>query len=260
MTDLNKIIERYPYIAKLRGKMPDEVLEKEFTFKMQEFETWLPLADTLIPTINLSELFSEEMEKSKITMENFLGQWGNVTLEELCKISLIVSYTKPRTIFEFGTFNGNTTLQMAMNSPRSCEIYTLDIPPVEAAALNLDEIDQRVAQKTGAFQFQVGHYFKGTKFESKITQLWGDSAAFDFSPYYGQMEVVFIDAAHAYDYVKSDTENALRMLKPGGVILWHNYHDIIDPDVTKCLYEYAKSGLPIKHLRNTVLAAYRSKQ
>jgi len=72
------------------------------------------------------------------------------------------------------------------------------------------------------------------------------------------MDVVFVDAGHTYPYVKSDTENALSMLRPGGVILWHDYLQVLHPDVTQCLYEYRLAGLPIYHLRGTTLALHYS--
>ena len=33
-----------------------------------------------------------------------------------------------------------------------------------------------------------------------------------------------MDAGHAYELVRSDSEKALEMVRPGGVILWHDYH------------------------------------
>ena len=36
------------------------------------------------------------------------------------------------------------------------------------------------------------------------------------------MDLVFVDGAHSYDYVKNDTEKGLEMLRPGGVIAWHD--------------------------------------
>ena len=49
---------------------------------------------------------------------------------------------------------------------------------------------------------------------------------FDYSPYHGRVDFVFIDGNHSIRYVASDTEQALKMLAPGGVILWHDYEQI----------------------------------
>jgi hypothetical protein len=52
--------------------------------------------------------------------------------------------------------------------------------------------------------------------------------------------------------------NALKMLSPNGVILWHNYDDILCPDVTKYLCELA-DNITLFHLRNTALAIHWNK-
>lgn len=65
--------------------------------------------------------------------------------------------------------------------------------------------------------------FKGQPEASRIEPLTGDSATFDFGPYLGKMDAIFIDASHSYSYVKADTEAALKMLSPQGTILWHDY-------------------------------------
>ena len=253
------VFQKYPQLATLRGKVPEDVVEREVAGKAPRFAKFSSLAQQTIPTVRLSDVFPRELEQGRIVLENFLGQWGNITVEEVCKIALIAAWLKPRSVFEFGTYNGMTTRQIALNAPPNARIYTLDIPSDVASELEIEEIDRHLAKKTGAFEFEVGHYFKGTSVAHKITQLWGDSTKTDLSAYHEQMDLVFIDAAHAYSYVKADTENALKMLRPGGVLLWHDYLQILSPDVSRCLYEYASSGVAIRHLRGTSLAVFYRK-
>ena len=66
---------------------------------------------------------------------------------------------------------------------------------------------------------------------------------------------MFIDAAHDYENKCRDSENAFRLLAPGGVILWHDYAQVANPHVTRVLSEYAISRR-IYHLRNTNLAVH----
>jgi predicted O-methyltransferase YrrM len=71
------------------------------------------------------------------------------------------------------------------------------------------------------------------------------------------MDLIFIDGSHAYSYVMSDTEKALKMLKKGGIVLWHDYRGTREaPDVFRALNELAEK-LPIVHIAGTSLAAYR---
>jgi predicted O-methyltransferase YrrM len=68
------------------------------------------------------------------------------------------------------------------------------------------------------------------------------------------VDLVFIDAGHTYDYVKRDTDQALTMLRPGGVIVWHDCFQVLHPDVTRRLCELAEEGMAIHHFYNTNLA------
>ena len=67
---------------------------------------------------------------------------------------------------------------------------------------------------------------------------------------------MFVDGAHAYSYVKSDTEKALRMIRPGGVIVWHDFSPAC-PGVWKYLGELAATH-PVGHIAGTRLAVLRA--
>jgi predicted O-methyltransferase YrrM len=70
--------------------------------------------------------------------------------------------------------------------------------------------------------------------KSRITFLRQDSAAFDALPYAGQMDFVFVDGAHNYDYVKNDSEKGWSILRSGGIIAWHDFRPQ-DPGVVRYL-------------------------
>jgi len=80
------IFERYPQLKTLKGLVPDEVVEREVGSRADEFEREIARARQTIPTVNLNKVFPEDLEKGSIQLENFLGHWGNVSIEELCKI------------------------------------------------------------------------------------------------------------------------------------------------------------------------------
>lgn len=161
-----------------------------------------------------------------------------------------------RTMFEFGTCTGKTAYLWAKNQPAGGRVTTLTLP--------LDQIDQYRAEAgddPGAIDDarQTGvvarFLYTGTEAGGRIEQLYGDSKAFDDAPYRESCDVIFVDGSHARSYVASDTEKALRMIKPGGLILWHDYN----PDcagVFKVLNELARR-LPLMHVAGTALVAYR---
>lgn len=259
MTQLKSgsITDRYPELRTLIGKVPQALIESEAGPKATRLEELRAVAAQSVPTVLLGDIFPAEIELGAIRLQNFLGRWGNVSVEELCKICLVVSWLRPRSIFEFGTYNGLTTYQLALNAPSDCVIYTLDIDPAAAAALEIGEIDSYLARKVGAFDSKVGQYFHNTPEAARIQQLWGDSTKLDFTAFEGSIDLVFVDAGHTYEYVRSDSGIALRMLRPGGVILWHDYLRVLHPDVTQYLCELSASGVPVRHLRGTGLAVHR---
>jgi hypothetical protein len=146
---------------------------------------------------------------------------GNVSVYELFVINTLVQKFAPMNLFEFGTFNGRTALNLAANSPTHARIHTLDLPGTElqGAKFALDQIERKYVEKPAS-----GEKFGSRPEAQKITQLLGDSAKFDYTPYVSQMDFVFVDASHAYEYVLNDSRVALQMLRNGrGIILWHDY-------------------------------------
>ena len=61
----------------------------------------------------------------------------------------------------------------------------------------------------------IGAAFRSTEHEPRITQHLGDSATFDYKPFAGAIDLVFVDGAHTYDYVRADSKNALSTIAPG---------------------------------------------
>lgn len=177
---------------------------------------------------------------------------GNVTLLETVIINHLVADRKPRGMLEIGTFDGRTTLNLAANAPADAKIVTIDLPAqqLDSTALVIEEGDKAHIDKDVS-----GARFLQRPEAKQITQVYGDSATFDFSPYHGQMDLVFVDGAHSYEYVLSDTKVALDLLRDGaGVILWHDYGSY--PGVTRALNELQASGgiyAGLRHIEGTSL-------
>jgi hypothetical protein len=91
---------------------------------------------------------------------------------------------------------------------------------------------------------------------SKVRQLYGDSAVFDFSPYRQGVDLFFIDGAHSYDYVKSDTLKALDCVRGGGIV-WHDYGRFGVNGVSRWLHELSRSGREVCRLPGSSLALLR---
>lgn len=171
-----------------------------------------------------------------------LGQadeWA-LPLAELLTLAALCKHLRPKNIFEIGTYRGASTLAIAMNTPPESKIFTLDLDPAARAT------HRHGSGVIGGFPaFTIGEAFLGTPFAGKIHQLFGDSNAFIAGGLAHQIDFVFIDADHSYDFVRKDTERAFELLAPGGVVLWDDYRwEPRHPEcagVTRCLNELSGS-------------------
>lgn len=223
--------------------------------RLQPVAEMPPEASWLLPVRGLGELFPGiEVTEVRFPVSRLVrqGEW-TLPLAELLTLAAICRYTRPQRIYEMGTYTGATILGMAMNAPYDAEVFTLDLDAAERAALrtSVDGAD--------ASAFVVGAHYRDTPFASRVHQLFGNTVTFDHSPYYGSMDLVLIDANHTYLFVKRDTENAFRLIRPGGIIVWDDYvweakHREC-AGVTQCLNELAASR-PVFQIRGTRLAIY----
>lgn len=175
-------------------------------------------------------------------------------LEQLACLVLLTKALRPTTIFEIGTFRGRTALNFALNAPPDARVFTLDLPPDDRmdAATRTNFSDARIISES-----RTGRDYHGSDVEGKIVQLYGDSSTFDFSPYFGKVDLVYVDGAHDYDAVRIDSENAIRMLRPGGYALWDEFCNYGDyNDVTRAVIDTVPKG-QVVHVANTQLAVYR---
>jgi predicted O-methyltransferase YrrM len=173
-------------------------------------------------------------------------------------LSTLVKELNPQTIFEIGTYNGFTALHMAVNSPEACRIFTLDLPPdYDLGKVGNTSYDDLLVIKLSQATINQ-RFYKKHPLENKISELYGDSASFDFSPYAGKIDIVFIDGNHSFQYVKSDTENAFKMLSDNGVIVWHDFDFIVHKDVFTYLNQLSKE-CPIYSVPHTRFAIYGKK-
>ena len=183
---------------------------------------------------------------------------GNIRISELGILAAFARSCEDGTsLFETGTFDGRTTLNLALNSPARCQVFTLDLPPELDTAFPLAQGERHMVEKPkpGSRYEKYRAIYPATI--GKIHQLLGDSAVFDHTPYANSCSLVFVDGSHAYDYALSDTRAAMTMVGRGGVILWHDYG--IWAGVTKALEELEQSrGYRLRNIRGTSLVYWRA--
>jgi hypothetical protein len=179
-----------------------------------------PAAPALPPEVEFLDAYPEAAAMT-VPMGDVTYKAWNMDPMERFSVAAIAELLKLQRIFEFGTFDGATTLLLAKAVP-SARIFTIDLPP------NAYTSPQEFGYPASPGHFEsahdeVGHEFRGTPESERITQLFGDTTTFDFSPYVGTMGLVLVDAGHGYEAARSDTENTLRLAGPSGVVIWDDY-------------------------------------
>ncbi|MEJ0076271.1 MAG: class I SAM-dependent methyltransferase [Alphaproteobacteria bacterium] len=182
---------------------------------------------------------------------------GDVNLAELAVLaSAAAAATSGDEIAEIGTFDGRTTLNFAVNAPLQLSIFTLDLPPDTAPRFDLAAGERAYVEKP-----RSGRHFAEPRAEfaaaaARITQAYGDSAAFDWSSHFGRAALVFVDGSHAYDYVIADSDTAFRLVADKGMVIWHDYG--VWEGVTRALEEIeASRHLGLRHIRGTSLVVWQ---
>ena len=199
-----------------------------------------------------------ELGPSRTTEIRFIPEyrvWGGISDFEtwiLCNLTRDAAR-----IFEFGTCTGKTTWLLAANAPRAT-VVTLTLRPEDVATMQNAEGDEQRAIETATVESKFrSFYYQGTPEESRIIQIFGDSKKFDETPYLELCDLVFVDGSHARSYVESDSKKALRMVKPGGVVVWHDYRGPKrEPGVFQALNALAKE-IPLVRVVGTCFVFHR---
>lgn len=196
-----------------------------------------PSIDVLpIPSVSLADMIAEESKMVSLKVNAFPQERFSITLAEAMGLAILIQKARAKRIFEFGTHRGVSTTQLAVNLPDDGEIVTLDLPR--------DDTSTQFAVDCHAEKEVANFPRKGDlipeELRKKVTFLTKDSALFDPKPYEKSMDFIFIDAAHTLEYVKNDSEKAWVMLRPGGIMAWHDCR-AQSPDVVKyiraCSYQ-----------------------
>ncbi|MEA5505659.1 class I SAM-dependent methyltransferase [Halotia wernerae UHCC 0503] len=205
-----------------------------------------------LPRIEFSEIFDFNSDDFKVTIPNYAHGSNinaSILMKEKMAITMMYHFLKPKTVIEIGTFRGETTDLMAHNLI-DADIYTLDLPP-ESKSMNYGYQPEPLDLEVIKFRKNDAYVQPSYTTKSRVHQIYGDSAEFDFKSLNTKFDLAFIDGAHSYDYVKNDTEKLLPLMNPGGWIIWDDYWFLF-PGVIKYVNTFRKKGA--LHIYGTRLA------
>lgn len=195
----------------------------------------------IFSTVDYSSILDDTC---RFSVQTFPGVGASVSLTEAAALAALIKLTKAKSIFEFGTYKGVSTTQLALNLPDDGVIYTLDLPEDHPVYIDYSKLASADGMRIVVPEDQA----------HKVKYLKADSAVFDTAPYRGKMDLVFVDGYHSYEYVKNDTEKGLDMLRPGGIIAWHDC-EAGRPEIVR----YLKSLSPLPKLVTSTFLAYSVK-
>lgn len=189
-------------------------------------------------------------QSARWKLQTFPGIGASISPLECAALASLCHSVNAKRVFEFGTYMGVSTTQLALNIPDDGQVFTLDLPEDHPAySLPIPKMEEQQIASEKNKGILVPEDIRG-----KVSFLRSDSATFDETPYLESIDLVFVDGAHSYEYVKNDSEKGLRMLRKGGVVAWHdfvpNHRDVV---------RYVRNcGLNVKRVSGTALAfAYK---
>lgn len=195
-------------------------------------------------------------DRVRATLEHIPSDVIGTPLEQLSALALFARASNAKRIFEIGTFRGRTALNFALNVPEDGRVFTMDLPPSDDTRGDASD-RTNTSDATIISESTTGSDYRGSDVESRIEQIFGDSSIFDFSPYYDSIDLVYVDGAHHYDAVVRDSEEAIKMVRPGGYVLWDEFCNFGDyADVTRAVLDVVPKG-QVSHVEKTQLGVYR---
>ncbi|MBJ7450047.1 MAG: class I SAM-dependent methyltransferase [Parachlamydiales bacterium] len=210
-----------------------------------------------IKTSKIKEVKISEIIKNfeEVKFFNPFTRDGGVSYLELISICSLVKASKAKHILEIGTFEGNTTLQLALNSTNEAVVHTLDLPPG-----TIDTVKPTLLTdfKYITDQNKLDRKYSSHSCANKVVQHLGDSTTYDFKNFIKDnlLDFIFIDGGHSYECVRSDTEKALKVLSKNGIILWHDFTPNFQ-GVYKYLNELANTA-KLYHISGTTMVYFKN--
>lgn len=165
---------------------------------------------------------------------------------ELETLIALMRSVRPHHVLEFGVNVGRTAKAILANVA-GIERYTgIEVTP--------DYVPSKAVQRNEVPAFPGALVEDDPRFKLVVRPRGSlDLTAADLAP----CNAAFIDGDHGHEAVMHDTALARAVVRPGGIIVWHDYHDLGTVDVKTVLEDMSRAGDPIVHVEQTWLAYER---
>jgi predicted O-methyltransferase YrrM len=166
---------------------------------------------------------------------------------ELDALLHLFESVEPDTIIEFGVNTGRTAAAALRNLPGLRQYVGVDVERAYQARLPVQR--KEVPAEPGALAAGDSRFALVVKARGSFDLHSSDLPLAD---------AVFIDADHSEQGVRNDTALAMAVVRPGGVIVWHDDNELPQVQVTQTLNALQDDlGIEITHVTGTWLSFYR---
>ena len=198
--------------------------------------------------VELSELAPKDLDTIFVPLQYI--RRGATPFNDLVALAVLTRMKRPECVFEIGTFEGLSAVIFAGNS--AAKVFTLDLPQT---GNDIGRSERSYQSQSIRESYISGFLIDQLGFSNRVTRLFGDSAVFDFTPFYQTVDIFFVDGAHTTDYVINDSMAAFKCIKADGIVIWH---DCLNSSVLTVLRRYA-AKVPVYYIVGTSLAFARGK-
>jgi len=162
-------------------------------------------------------------------------------------IAALLRTVDAKSMIEFGCRDGRTARVLLHNVSSLQRYVGIDVPISYQPALAHQRSEMVVAP--GALMVD------DARFELLVSEHGSlDLVADDFPE---RFDAAFIDGDHSERVVTHDSELARAVVKPEGVIVWHDYNQSPHVDVTRVVDGLCAKGWPIEHVAGSWIAYCR---
>jgi predicted O-methyltransferase YrrM len=153
----------------------------------------------------------------------------------------LIRTTTPKVVVEFGVNIGRTAEAILEYVPGIETYVGIDVP--------FSHVPNKMVQRNEVPE-QAGRLVRDdTRFQLLLPS--GGSQELLPVSLPKQADAVFIDGDHSLPVVQHDTMLALQILRPGGLVIWHDYHTLGTVDVKPFLDDKYEQGWPLHHVQDT---------
>lgn len=187
--------------------------------------------------------FSEDPAPPAVNSQTPLDRW-KMEINDAPIFRYLYRNFRPKRHLEFGTWQGAGVVYCLEECDAT--VWTLNMPFGEdksnggaaysgagesygLGATLAKEWAQRLglppqdAYRTDSFGF-IGRFYLEKQLGNRVCQIYCNSTQWDIANYpEGFFDSVLIDGGHEAHVVLSDTRKALSLLRPGGLIMWHDF-------------------------------------